>query len=599
MVSFNVRRARRLPAAMAAVLLLVTVLTGLSVSAASRGTVANADTSQGQAIVNAAAAESGVTYCWDGGNTSGPTHGDGNGNGEANDCGSPSTVGFDCSGLALYAVYQATGITLPHSSADQFADAATYGGTVVSSQSDLQPGDLVFFHTKTSSTISHVGISAGGNEMWDGNTAWGSYPDGVFERTLSATEGGSGGLVFAGGVRYWNDSGGGAPPPPTIGELDDSGTFYAKSGIGGGWVDEQGDVRAIAIASDPTNGVTVGELDDSGNFFAKSGIGGGWVDELGGVRAIAIASDPSDGVTIGALNDAGTFYAKSGIGGGWVDEQGDVRAIAIASDPTNGVTVGELDDSGNFFAKSGIGGGWVDETGDVRSIAFASDPTYGVTIGELDDSGSFYAKSGIGGGWVAEQGDVNAMSTGGVSSARVPDAPGTGKATSGNRSAMISFTPPTYDGGSPVASYTVTAIPGGERASGSGSPIVVSGLTDGVSYTFTVTADNGLGSSPPSPASNSAVPEAPTTGKVVVSARRGGLPVSRRWICLASHKSTTVTNHHTNAGACQKTRIGEATLTRMKPGTWHLLSIRNGVRRLSRKTVTVKAGTTVRTTWNM
>jgi hypothetical protein len=63
----------------------------------------------------------------------------------------------------------------------------------------------------------------------------------------------------------------------------------AKSGISGGWILEQGNVEQIAIASDPTHGVTIGELDTSGNFWAKSGISGGWILEQGEVTSIDIA----------------------------------------------------------------------------------------------------------------------------------------------------------------------------------------------------------------------------------------------------------------------------------------------------------------------
>jgi cell wall-associated NlpC family hydrolase len=156
----------------------------------------------GQAIVNAAASQTGVTYCWDGGNQSGPTHGDGDLDGEAPDCGGSTTVGFDCSGLVLYAVYQATGVALPHNAAAQGANYAEYGGTIVSSQSSLEPGDLVFFGGGSMANAQHVGIYIGGGEMWDANTAWGPYSDGVQERSLSETEGGSAGLPFDGGVRF-------------------------------------------------------------------------------------------------------------------------------------------------------------------------------------------------------------------------------------------------------------------------------------------------------------------------------------------------------------------------------------------------------------
>ena len=61
---------------------------------------------------------------------------------------------WDCSGLTMRA-FQASGVSLPHSSAAQFR----YGKLI--SRSNLKPGDLVFF----GSPISHVGIYLGGNKM--------------------------------------------------------------------------------------------------------------------------------------------------------------------------------------------------------------------------------------------------------------------------------------------------------------------------------------------------------------------------------------------------------------------------------------------------
>src|SRR5580698_3209283 len=148
--------------------------------------------SQGQAIVNAAAAEAGTPYCYGGGSTAGPTHGSGG-------SGCPAgTAGFDCSGLALYAVHLATGITLPHNAGEQ----ATYGGTVISSQSSLEPGDLVFFGGGSMANAEHVGIYAGNGEMWDAN----DYNVPVQEHSLQWEEAG---LAFDGGVRYWSGAAGG------------------------------------------------------------------------------------------------------------------------------------------------------------------------------------------------------------------------------------------------------------------------------------------------------------------------------------------------------------------------------------------------------
>ncbi|HEU4967150.1 MAG TPA: NlpC/P60 family protein [Candidatus Saccharimonadales bacterium] len=180
---------------------LVLVLIQLIVLSAAMVAPASA-TSQDQAIVNAAASQSGVAYCWDGGDTSGPTHGQGDlGNGG---CGT-GVVGFDCSGLALYAVYKGTGIALPHGQGMQSA-----GGQVITAQADLLPGDLVFFGGGSLANFNHVGVYAGNGVMWDAN----NFNVPVQQHTLAwethdTSEG------FDGGVRYWTStvgSGGSSRP---------------------------------------------------------------------------------------------------------------------------------------------------------------------------------------------------------------------------------------------------------------------------------------------------------------------------------------------------------------------------------------------------
>jgi len=67
--------------------------------------------------------------------------------------GGASPSGFDCSGLTMY-VYSQLGVSLPHNA------AAQYYALPHVSESDLQPGDLVFFDG-----LNHVGIYIGGGSM--------------------------------------------------------------------------------------------------------------------------------------------------------------------------------------------------------------------------------------------------------------------------------------------------------------------------------------------------------------------------------------------------------------------------------------------------
>jgi hypothetical protein len=93
-----------------------------------------------------------------------------------------------------------------------------------------------------------------------------------------------------------------------------------------------------------------------------------------------------------------------------------------------------------------------------------------------------------------------------VTPATVPSAPLTPSAVAGNASATVRFSAPSSNGGAPITSYTATSAPGGITGSAASSPISVTGLTNGISYTFTVTATNTAGTGLASVATNSVTP---------------------------------------------------------------------------------------------
>jgi hypothetical protein len=108
------------------------------------------------------------------------------------------------------------------------------------------------------------------------------------------------------------------------------------------------------------------------------------------------------------------------------------------------------------------------------------------------------------------------MATGRVSKVKgkildIPaNAPTIGTASPGGASASVAFTPPADTSvGGPILRYRAISNPDSITGTSTSSPITVSGLTVGTSYTFTVASSNPSGNSPVSAASNSVVPVAP------------------------------------------------------------------------------------------
>ena len=91
------------------------------------------------------------------------------------------------------------------------------------------------------------------------------------------------------------------------------------------------------------------------------------------------------------------------------------------------------------------------------------------------------------------------------SSAVAPGAPTNAAATGGTNSATVSWSAPSSNGGSTITSYTATSSPGGYTCTTGLLTCTISGLSNFVSYTFTVTARNSAGASSPSVASNSVI----------------------------------------------------------------------------------------------
>ncbi|MDW3220447.1 MAG: trypsin-like serine protease [Acidimicrobiales bacterium] len=89
----------------------------------------------------------------------------------------------------------------------------------------------------------------------------------------------------------------------------------------------------------------------------------------------------------------------------------------------------------------------------------------------------------------------------------VPGAPSGVEAVAGDGEAMVFWDPPTPNGGPPVATYTVTASPGGASCQSIDPMCTVSGLDNWTRYRFRVRATNAAGQGPISDFSDWVTPE--------------------------------------------------------------------------------------------
>ena len=149
-----------------------------------------------------------------------------------------------------------------------------------------------------------------------------------------------------------------------------------------------------------------------------------------------------------------------------------------------------------------------------------------------------------------------------------PSAPSAVTATvNANGTVSVGWT--ASDDGSPITSSTVTASPAcpsctGTTVSGTGSTATITGLTPGTSYTFTVTDINGIGTSPPSAASNSITapskPGAPTIG----TATPGNTQATVNWTAPTNTGGIPITGYVVTpykAGVAQATQTFNTTAT--------------------------------------
>jgi Tol biopolymer transport system component len=313
--------------------------------------------------------------------------------------------------------------------------------------------------------------------------------------------------------------------------------------VGGGFTTIGGQSRSSLAAIDPTTGEATswnpsanGEVDSlatSGSIVYAGGsftaIGG---QSRGGLAAIDAASGSpnawspnADGAVLGLSAAGVAVYA----GGSFVSIGGQPRqgiaafsGVADVPGPPTAVTAvaGNAEATVAFAAPASDGGAAVTSYTVTASPGGATATGAGrpITVTGLTN-GANYTFTVVATNIVGT-GSPSAPSNSVTPATGPPGAPTAVTAVPGNAEATVQFTPPEDDGAA-ITSYTVTASPGGATATGAGSPITVTGLTNGTSYTFTVTATNANGTSGSSAPSSSVVPAGPPGAPTAVTAVAG------------------------------------------------------------------------------
>jgi Fibronectin type III domain len=244
-----------------------------------------------------------------------------------------------------------------------------------------------------------------------------------------------------------------------------------------------------------------------------------------GITAAGTASPITVTGLANGQNYTVTVYAANAAGNGPQSAPSVVFPATVPGQPTNvtvsnatpvGATTGTVDltftapadDGGRpvvSYTAVSSPGGITATAGAVAGSGSGGVQVTGLTVG-TSYTFTVYAANAAGNGPASDPSNPVTPAPAGMPSP--PQGPG---AATLDQAAYVSCLPPADDGGSAITAYTVTSSPGGVTATGASCPILVTGLTDGARYTFTVTATNADGgTSEPSQPAGPVTPHVPS-----------------------------------------------------------------------------------------
>ncbi|MEK3916480.1 fibronectin type III domain-containing protein [Paenibacillus sp. FSL H7-0331] len=306
--------------------------------------------------------------------------------------------------------------------------------------------------------------------------------------------------------------------------LNNGATYYfiIKAGNPGGLSEASNEVIAIPQAPTPT--APVFEIPVAGN--AQVVLIWKPVNDSTGYKVYQSVNSSTNGAVVASVSSSVYSYKVTGLTNGTtyyfvvkaINAGGESAASNIVSATPQGPIptspVLETPVTGN--AQVALTWKPVNDSTGYRVYKSVNSSTNGTEVATVSGSVHSYKVTGLTNG-TTYYFVVKAINAGGESAASnivsampktVPGAPTGITAAAGNSQAIISFNDPSDNGGSAITGYEVTTTPGNTIVTGTTSPITITGLSNGLTYTFTVKTINSEGSSAPSDVSNEVTPRA-------------------------------------------------------------------------------------------
>ncbi len=323
-----------------------------------------------------------------------------------------------------------------------------------------------------------------------------------------------------------------------------------------------------------------GDFDVLGKLNVAGGGGSGAYNGDGGNAGSPGTSDNAQAVSGPGASGTGPTGGAGGTGNYAAGTAGgsDTGGSTVAAGGNGGAVPGGATGGGGGGGYGGGGGGGASR-GSILSSNVAGGGGGSSFASSRLTSATVTVASGTGGiqlpGLVAGDGSPGrvTLTFNGVA---VPGAPTSVSATPGDHQASVSFTAPASNGGSAITGYTVTSSPGGSTQSCATSPCVITGLTNGTAYTFTVHATNVNGNSVESAASTAVTPAARPGAPTAVVATLGDHQASVAFTAPASNGGSAITSYTVTSapGGVTATCVGSpCVVTGLTNGTAYTFTV--------------------------